>query len=213
MKCINSLALTAMLMAAPAVHAASITVAFDGEVRAILSDDSSGTFSSNFSVGDTVSGSWTFDSAATGTPLNPNATWYASSFEVTIGSHTFSGSSEYRVFDNASGGDGFSVINEDGTYITPPGLGPLESRTFFLQFLGMPTSTFSGQSLILDPNAISSLYDPLYAPSGLRLDNPDGSYGLLYFTAATSVPVPAAVWLFGSGILALAGMARRRKLD
>lgn len=30
------------------------------------------------------------------------------------------------------------------------------------------------------------------------------------FTSATVVPMPAAVWLFGSGLLALAGMARRR---
>jgi len=29
--------------------------------------------------------------------------------------------------------------------------------------------------------------------------------------AVTSVPVPAAVWLFGSGLLALVGVARRRK--
>jgi hypothetical protein len=27
----------------------------------------------------------------------------------------------------------------------------------------------------------------------------------------TAVPVPAAVWLFGSGILGLVGVARRRK--
>ncbi len=36
----------------------------------------------------------------------------------------------------------------------------------------------------------------------------DDASGLL---AATTVPVPAAAWLFGSGILALVGIARRKK--
>ena len=30
-------------------------------------------------------------------------------------------------------------------------------------------------------------------------------------TAATVIPVPAAVWLFGSGLLGLVGVARRKK--
>ncbi len=30
-------------------------------------------------------------------------------------------------------------------------------------------------------------------------------------TAVTTIPVPAAVWLFGSGLLGLVGVARRRK--
>jgi len=33
----------------------------------------------------------------------------------------------------------------------------------------------------------------------------------LVYTAPTAVPVPAAVWLFGSGVLGLAGFARRKK--
>ncbi len=32
-----------------------------------------------------------------------------------------------------------------------------------------------------------------------------------YTTATSEVPVPAAVWLFGSGLVGLAGIARRRK--
>jgi len=52
-----------------------------------------------------------------------------------------------------------------------------------------------------------------------RLEAPDSGsdvyiYGILAFTAASStnpVPVPAAVWLFGSGLLGLVGIARRKK--
>lgn len=35
--------------------------------------------------------------------------------------------------------------------------------------------------------------------------------GEIVFAAATVVPVPAAVWLFGSGLIGLAGLARRKR--
>ena len=34
---------------------------------------------------------------------------------------------------------------------------------------------------------------------------------LLYALSGTAVPLPAAVWLFGSGLLGLAGISRRKK--
>ena len=40
------------------------------------------------------------------------------------------------------------------------------------------------------------------------------NYGWEYrLNASAAVPVPAAVWLFGSGLLVLIGIARRKKLD
>ena len=51
---------------------------------------------------------------------------------------------------------------------------------------------------------LSQLMDPL---------DPGGKKGKYQTTglAVTSVPVPAAVWLFGSGLVGLAGVVRRRK--
>jgi len=52
------------------------------------------------------------------------------------------------------------------------------------------------------------------------ITNPDGSTAVVYLpmpmdvtlhAQAPAVPVPAAVWLFGSGLLGLAGTARRRR--
>ena len=34
---------------------------------------------------------------------------------------------------------------------------------------------------------------------------------VLSMTASSTVPIPAAVWLFGSGLFGLIGMARRKK--
>lgn len=39
----------------------------------------------------------------------------------------------------------------------------------------------------------------------------DSSVGISGFVQQTVVPVPAAVWLFGSGLIGLVGMARRKK--
>ena len=112
---------------------APITVYFSGQISSIISDDSSGTFGSNFAVGDTVNGSWTFDSAAAGTAVG-SYSFYAASFIANIGASTFSGAAEYRIFDRPlPDGDGFSVINETSSY-SGPALGPLTPRTFFLQF-------------------------------------------------------------------------------
>jgi hypothetical protein len=46
---------------------------------------------------------------------------------------------------------------------------------------------------------------------GGSFDAPPGNpFGLLYTGSLTAVPIPAAVWLFGSGLLGLIGMARRK---
>jgi hypothetical protein len=46
---------------------------------------------------------------------------------------------------------------------------------------------------------------------GGSLDAPPGNpFGLLYSGTLTAVPVPPALWLFGSGLLGLMGVARRR---
>jgi len=43
--------------------------------------------------------------------------------------------------------------------------------------------------------------------AGLSNIQPYGSY----LVSASAVPVPAAVWLFGSGLIGLIGVARRKK--
>lgn len=47
---------------------------------------------------------------------------------------------------------------------------------------------------------------------GVRAYIDIGSGNSMYVTSVSAVPVPAAVWLMGSGLIALAGFARRKKM-
>jgi len=88
---------------------------------------------------------------------------------------------------------------------------------------------------LIPPGAINELDSLLFTPFGDIYDglvgvagNPIGSaivsaapaglesivgtaFGDFTFAAAQPVPIPAAVWLFGSGLVCLVGMARRKK--
>lgn len=95
----------------------------------------------------------------------------------------------------------------------------------FLADVGSATpysdSLQSELDIFLDPNSLQGPA-PLAATNnslGLAAGTPFegvrgyfdiGSGNSLHVTSVSAVPVPAAVWLFGSGLLALAGLARRK---
>lgn len=79
-----------------------------------------------------------------------------------------------------------------------------------------------GVSYLLDRNAFSDTSDSNYPfnPADLRvalffIEEYDAGGNTLYHALGlmqvNPVPVPPAIWLFGSGLLGLVGMARRRK--
>lgn len=73
--------------------------------------------------------------------------------------------------------------------------------TVQFQAMGIGTSGLDLSEFLLNPWA-----------SGGSLLNPDFLGGSLTVSAPSAVvPVPAAAWLFGSGLLGLIGMARRKK--
>ena len=87
-----------------------------------------------------------------------------------------------------------------------------------ISFSLLPT-TFSGAG---DPNDVISLSEILaldtadigsFQDSSLSFNAPSYEYVRFDVTdiSVTAVPLPAALWLFGSGLLGLLGVARRKK--
>lgn len=86
-----------------------------------------------------------------------------------------------------------------------------------IQFFGAPIFENNGDTQVVAPSAnhfsvfLSDLgldRDYHIHPQGL---NPGGgTYSVALWGSPAPVPVPAAVWLFGSGLAALVGFARRK---
>jgi len=70
--------------------------------------------------------------------------------------------------------------------------------------------TTLGTSLVIDPTWVGETLQIGFT-STAREFNPSGVFYDNLNVGAAVVPVPAAVWLFGSGLLGLVGVARRRK--
>jgi hypothetical protein len=69
------------------------------------------------------------------------------------------------------------------------------------------TYTFDGNNFTLDYswNAIDHNGGNPFGPLGVT------EYNLHLAGTVSAIPVPAAVWLFGSGLLGMIGIARRKK--
>jgi hypothetical protein len=114
------------------------------------------------------------------------------------------------------------MLNLEQSDVTAGGMEPLQTSTENDTTVSYSTQdqekgVFSGN----DMAALGSTSISIYALTGNNGTGTPQSYilgtatlganGTLTITGNTPVPLPAAVWLFGSGVLGLIGVSRRRK--
>lgn len=195
------------ICAAPS-HAANVSFSFKGSVSDVLGGvfTSGGTGSNGFSSSLPLSGSFTFDSA---TPdVMPSSNWglYVNPIQnmtLKIGNYTATlppGASVMQVINNPGLGDRFLLTLNGFTGNTVNGLTP---TSFELELTNPSGNVFSNDHLPTGPPSLSS-----FASNQWRLVF-SGIGNRVQGALTSLVPLPAAVWLFGAGLIALVGLGSR----
>ncbi len=124
------------------------------------------------------------------------------------------GSPDFDVNSAIPASDGFTY----GDYVIDQGPAPLATTSFNTTAICVPSSPQSGECLGVAVTGAGPFFDDGIAGSpmidgpftGLQVSIDIGSGNSLRVLSVSAVPVPAAVWLFGSGLLGLVGIARRK---
>ncbi|WHZ30304.1 MAG: hypothetical protein OJF51_005107 [Nitrospira sp.] len=183
--------------------AALITYNFTGDVTGVRSQ-----LSSQFNTSQTLSGSVTLNTQPDTNPNANNGSYSIQGFQIMIGGYTAQmGTSTSGVVDirNGSGGgagaDRFNVTvnSPDGNNVNF--LGP---RLFDIQLRG-PSNIFTSDAL---PSSVPSVSSFTNRNEFRLVFGPEGAGRAVtgFLTSLTAVPLPAAVILFGAGLVALIGL-------
>jgi len=193
------------------VHSANVSFSFSGSVSEVQGGvfTSGGAGSNGFGSALPVSGSFSFNPANPDLlPGDPMWGLYANPVQnmtVKIGTYTatFSpGSSVMQVINNPGLGDTFKVTLNGFT----PGsnnVNGLTPTTFELELNNPNGNAFANDHLPTTPPSLSS-----FASNQWRLVF-SGVGNRVQGALTSLVPLPAAVWLFGAGLIALVGLGSR----
>jgi hypothetical protein len=123
-----------------------------------------------------------------------DATSYAHALELSeaLKTQVFDQSGRYDIYPNLT----FGIFSNTAQILTPFALVGTEVRNASLR------------------NVAADFYDltGLLYIQAARDTSQDASYVYADWEKVVVIPIPAAVWLFGSGLLGLVGMARRKKV-
>ena len=225
----------------PKVTAAPISIDITATVQDASGSYLNNTYASNLSAGQSVSGTFIFDtneanaSTAETTPSDVEGHEFTSFYDFTGVPYEVSVSSNSYSFTNTApvgvvvndnllltSAETNGAVSTDGYYDWIEVLGsttsdvagphtPGNGQEWTLALIAGDGNWFSDGSVIPD-NVPPSSYTPILI--GLDFDSVGDEVGFVFATVDTltvsAVPVPAAVWLFGSGLMTLVGLARRK---
>lgn len=168
-------------------------------------------------VGDYPSGIWDSSGVRIGTGSMDLLSYDAGASDFVNGKVSWTGSTTFNIFGAPE------TLNARFTLSVTDTAGNAQSLIDASSIAGMPTSVGAAYEVtgdfkanwlfeLMDPTSgnwvpAKDEYDLLATDAGTQLFTSSG--GAFYYTSP--VPVPAAVWLFGSGLLGLVGVARRKK--
>ena len=203
----------ALILSLSNVHASLVTYQLEGELTLVDSE-----LSSEFSVGDTFRMAYTFD---TNIPAEERQGSGALEYSDVISAMSFS-SGKYTA--SGTRGTVFVGFNEPDTY-----------QAFFIPLSGDIREGFSPFVMLLDMSLDES-FDiedfGSFLPEDTNFFTPEqfGQFTLVFednsaslrpssfiitgdISSVTVVPIPAAVWLFGTGLMGIIGFTKRKKIS
>jgi hypothetical protein len=197
-----AIALCSLLLSGNAAHAALVNYSFTGGVSTI----SGALLSPTMNLTSPVTGSFQFDNATGG--LGGNYPGAVTAMTVTIGSYTSSfalGANAITISQNASLGGG--LMGDRWKLVTAAMGLPTNDYTplrFDLQLDREGGGLFTTNNL-QNPPSLSSLTATRWR---LMFENSDGNVVTIRgaLNSLTAVPLPAAVILFGAGLISLVGL-------
>jgi hypothetical protein len=202
-------------------HAATISYAFTGVLDRITDDFN--ILTGQFSVGDTFQGSFSYITnapEASNTVNDPTLAIYSVVTEcrVNINGYVFEGDASpgfLQIWDDrASGSNIVDTISASSPLdFTPPipGMGP--GQIVASSKINLFDYTNTALSSIQVPTGVINLSDfDYHGFSALQLNTDTDEVFHLngVITSLEPVPIPATAWLFGSGLLGLISMARKK---
>jgi len=183
----------------------AVTVSFSG----VMDGFNAGPFSG----GTAFSGSFMLDESVVATGGVSTFSGAVDNFVLEIDGNVFTGNNgNVQQFSSASGATDFFTIDIGGSNGSVSGtVGPDVFTGFSVDWRG--SNLFADTTVLAHDltTADFSYTRVIFEFNDLISESVIDNASVINFGSVSAVPVPAAVWLFGSGLLGLFGMARRKR--